>query len=261
VILIDDPDDTRLQAFRLNERGLMPRPDRRRDAGTGLFLAEGDLVVERALAAGCEPVAALVDPLRVPDVAHRLGIELYGAGTNVRRLATGLGMPHPIIALFRRPPRPTVAQVAAGAHRLLIVEALDNPSNVGAIVRSAVAFAWDGLVLDATSADPLARRSLRVAMGTAFSLPHARSNDLAADLVGLDDFAHYALTPATDAIDIETLVPAARCTLIVGSERAGLSDEVLAVATARVRIPIADGVDSLNAAAAVAIACWSLRAR
>jgi tRNA G18 (ribose-2'-O)-methylase SpoU len=260
MIVIDDPDDARLQAFRFHERGLASRPERRNDRGAGLFVAEGDLVVERALAAGCEPVAALVDPARVPAVAHRLDIELYGAGAAVRRRVTGSGVPLPIIALFRRPPRPSVAQVAASAHRLVVLEAVDNPANVGAIVRTAAAFGWDGLVLDATSADPLARRALRVAMGTVFALPHARSVDLAADLVGLSDFAHYALTPASDATPIDEIEPAARCTLLIGSERAGLSRELLDLATLTLRIPIAAAIDSLNAAAAAAVACWALRA-
>ena len=100
----------------------------------------------------------------------------------VRRVVTGLGYPHRIVALFERPARPTVAELADTADRLVVLEAVDNPANVGSVIRNAAAFGWDGLILDHTSADPLARRSLRVAMGTAFALPHARTRHLADEL-------------------------------------------------------------------------------
>ena len=257
-IRVDDPDDPRFRQFRLNERGLASRADKRNDAGAGRFLAEGDLVVERALAAGCVPVAALVDPDRVPEIADRLECPVYCGGDEVRRIVSGLGMPQAVIALFRRPARPSVAELAATAHRIVVLEAVDNPANVGAIIRNAAGLGWDGLVLDHTSADPLARRSLRVAMGTAFALPHARTTDLAGELAQLAGFTLYAMTPAADAIDLSEVATPARAAVLIGSERAGLSSELLDLAQP-VRIPMAAGVDSLNAAAASAIACWALR--
>ena len=259
VIEIQDPDDPRFRQFRLNERGLASRAEKRDDAGAGLFLAEGDLVVERAIAAGCRPLAALVDIERVPDIAAALDCPVYGGGHEVRQVVSRLSIPLSIVTLFHRPARPTVAALASNANRLVVVEAVDNPTNIGSIIRNAAALGWDGLILDHTSADPLARRSLRVGMGTVFSLPHARTSSLAADLQALDDFEIYAMTPAADAAPLGTIQPGPRVAVLIGSERSGLSDEVLAISTP-VRIPMADGVDSLNAAAATAVACYALRA-
>jgi tRNA G18 (ribose-2'-O)-methylase SpoU len=263
MIVVDDPDDDRFAQFRLNERGLASRADKRDDAGAGRFLAEGDLVVERALDAGCVPIAALVDAVRVPDVADRLGSSgapLYTGGDEVRRIVSGLGMPQPIIALFHRPARPSVAELAGRCRRIVVLEAVDNPANVGAIIRNAAGLGWDGLILDHTSADPFARRSLRVAMGTAFALPHARTTTLVDDIAGLVDVDLYALTPQHDALSLDAVDPGDRAAILIGSERSGLSDALSGLATA-VRIPMRGGVDSLNAAAATAIACWELRIR
>ncbi len=178
LIEVGAADDPRLAEFRFNERGLASRTDKRDDTGAGLFLAEGDLVVERALAAGCRPYAGLADGNRIPPVAERLiaaGADVYVGGDELRQMVTGLGIPHPIVALFHRPPRPAAGELLARCERLVIVEGVDNPANVGGIVRNAAGLGWDGLLLDHTSADPLARRALRVAMGTAFTLPHART--------------------------------------------------------------------------------------
>ncbi len=176
VIRIEDPDDPRYRQFRLNERGLASRTDKRDDAGAGMFLAEGDLVVERALAAGCRPVAALVDIERVPPVAAELalpGLRRRGRGPPGRLAPRRAAVHHhalPTTTRGRRWPN-----WPADATRLVVVEGVDNPSNIGSIIRNAAALGWDGLILDHTSADPLARRSLRVAMGTVFALPHART--------------------------------------------------------------------------------------
>lgn len=265
-IAIEDPDDPRLAPFRLNERGLANRVQRRDDAGAGWFLAEGDLVVERALDAGCEPVLALADAGRRPAVVERLldHVDVHVGGEAVRRMVTGLGMPHPVIALFRRPARPEAAELAARTRRLVVLEAVDNPANVGSVVRNAAALGWDGLIEDHTSADPLSRRSLRVAMGTAFSLPHARTEDLVALMAAIvADTDLLALTPAADADDIDRvaarLSPERPRAVLIGSERTGLSEGLLGLAHHRVRIPMTGGVDSLNAAAATAIACHVLR--
>ncbi|MEZ5295779.1 MAG: RNA methyltransferase [Ilumatobacteraceae bacterium] len=166
-------------------------------------------------------------------------------------------MPHPIVCLFHRPARPSPSELATRCERLVIVEGVDNPANVGAIVRNAAGLGWDGLLLDHTSADPLTRRALRAAMGTVFSLPHARTTDLLGALGDLDGFDLYALTPAADAIDLRDIRPSGRRAVLIGSERAGLSEAVLA-ATTPVRIAMAGGVDSLNAAAATAVACFAL---
>ena len=260
LIPVADRDDERLAPFRLNERGLASRSDKRDDAGSGLFLAEGDLVVERALAAGCRPHLGLADGTRIPQVADALlaaGADVFVGGDDVRAFVTGLGMPHPIVALFHRPARPDPATLAASSDRLVIVEGVDNPANVGSIVRNAAALGWNGLLLDHTSADPLARRALRVAMGTAFAIAHARSTDLAAEIEAMQDRTIYSLTPDPAAADIRSVSPTGARAVVIGSERSGLSADILAITTP-VRIPMSAGVDSLNAAAAAAIACYAL---
>lgn len=287
IIPVDDPDDARLAPFFANERHLATRAQRRDDVGAGLFLAEGDLVVERALDAGCEPVAVLADGAAPPPVTDRIAergdVDVFIGGENLRRAITGLGVIHPVVGIFRRPARPPAAALVSAATRLVVVEGVDNPTNIGSIVRNAAAFGWDGLLLDHTSADPLARRSLRVAMGTAFSLPHARTGDLVGALTAAiaSGTTVLALTPGggesshrapdgdvgnvgdirNEILDIGALDLAdhVRRAVLIGAEREGLSQGLLRLATHRVRIPMADRVDSLNAAAATAVACYALR--
>lgn len=269
IIAVTSLEDPALAEFRLNERALSNRAERRNDAGAGRFLAEGDLVVERALDAGCRPVMVLADAGRLPSLVQRLingdqvaggPIDVYAGDETVRRMITGLGVPHRIVALFQRPPRPHAAELLKSSQRIIVLDGVDNPANVGAIIRNAAALSFDAVITDHSSADPLSRRSLRVAMGTAFTLPHARTSDLPQLLKDAGTgIAMIALTPdpTAPAIDEIRLDHERRCVLI-GSERSGLSPEVLALATHRVRIPMASGVDSLNAASATAIACYLL---
>ena len=262
MIVIDDADDPRLAGFRRNERGLASRRQRRDDGGDGLFMAEGDLVVERALDAGCGAVAVLVDAAKPPSIVGRIsdGVPIYAGGDRVRAMVTQLGVPQGIVAIFERPQRISVERLRQQATRLVVVEAVDNPINVGSIVRNAIALGWDGMIFDYTSADPLSRRSLRVSMGQAISFPAARTTDLPADLRSLADcgFTVCALTPSQGAGDIGTLAITEKMAVVIGSERSGLSEASLAASTHRARIPMADGVDSLNAAAASAVACYAL---
>jgi tRNA G18 (ribose-2'-O)-methylase SpoU len=263
VIQVDDADDPRLANFRRNERGLASRRQRRSDEGDGLFMAEGDLVVERALDAGCTAVAVLIDGSKPPPVVARFGpdVPVYAGGDDVRTMVTQLGVPQGIVALFARPARPNGALLARQCTRLIVVEAVDNPINVGSIVRNAVALGWDGMIFDYTSADPLSRRSLRVSMGQAIGFPAARTTDLPGELRNLAaaGFAVCALTPAADAEGIDVVAATDKMAIVIGSERSGLSAAALAASMHRVRIPMAAGVDSLNAAAASAIACYALR--
>ena len=249
--------------FRLNERGLANRLQRRDDGGDGLFMTEGDLVVERALEAGCVPAMALVDAQRPPAVTERLLglVPVYAGGDRMRASITKLGMPYSIVALFERPARATVAELASSASRLVLAEAIDNPLNIGSIVRNALGMGWQGLVFDATSCDPLARRSMRVSMGHALHLPHARTDDMVGAVHRLvaDGWTVVALTPADDAVPLDQVEPTDRVALLVGAERVGLTEEAMAAATVRASIPMHAGVDSLNVAAATAIATWHLR--
>ena len=228
-------------------------------------MAEGDLVVERALDAGCRAVVALVDADRPPPITDRLpaDVPVYAGGDDVRAMVTQLGAPQGIVALFARPPRRSATELGDLATRIVAIEAVDNPINVGSIVRNAIALGWDGMIFDYTSADPLSRRSLRVSMGQAIGFPAARTTSMPDELRRLVQigFVVCALTPSADAGDIDSISASARMCIVIGSERAGLSAESLASSTHRVRIPMAPGVDSLNAAAASAIACYALRAR
>ncbi len=223
-------------------------------------------MVERALAAGCVPVVALVDDLRPPPVAHVLAttVAVYAGGERVRSMVTQLGVPNAVIAIFQRPSRPSVADLAARSRRLVVVEAVDNPANIGAIVRNAAGLGWDGLVLDTTSADPLARRSTRVSMGHAVAFPHARTPDIVVALRTIIDAGFVVVALAIDGeFDIGEITASIgghpdRLAVCVGAERAGLSPEALACATYRARITMHAGIDSLNVAAATAIACHVL---
>ncbi|HEY4331530.1 MAG TPA: RNA methyltransferase [Ilumatobacteraceae bacterium] len=265
MIVIDDPDDERVAAFRVRDRALNTRADRREVVAAGLFVAEGDLVVGRALDAGCTPVSALVDATLAPPVMGRLGpdVVVYGASEAVRSRAMGLGVALSIVALFRRPAPADVDSIAS-RQRVVAIEAIDNPVNIGTVVRSAVALGWDGLLLDRTSADPLARRALRVSMGNTFGLPFARATDLVAVVTAARQRGALvvALTPSPSARPLRTIAPEfdQPVMLLLGSERGGLSADLLDAASLHACIPMTAGVDSLNAAAAAAIACYALSA-
>ena len=264
LILIEDPLDPRIAPFHLRERGLNTRANRREHVAAGYFVAEGDLVVERALNAGCIAHAAFVDSVNPPLVTGRFddGVVVYAATEEIRRVGMGLGVPLSIVALFHRP-TPTDPMSLLRGQRVLALEGVDNPVNVGAVVRSAAALGWNGLLLDRTSADPLARRALRVSMGIAFSMPFARAPDLASTIRHARDAGTLivALTPTRNSVPLHAILPGKDqpVILLIGSERTGLSRELLDAASIRSDIPMAAGVDSLNAAAAAAVACYSLR--
>jgi tRNA G18 (ribose-2'-O)-methylase SpoU len=263
---LTDPSDPRLDWFRRPDRQLSDRIERRDDRGAGLFVAEGDLVVSRALAARCRPVSALADDDVDPSLLATLAetSEVLVADEDLRRAVTGFGVVHRIIALFERPPRPDPVQLVAATGRLVVAEAVDNPVNIGSVVRNAAALGWDSLLLDHTSADPLARRALRVAMGTTFALPHARTTDLVGVLGSAvaDGLVLVALTPDPEASDLRLiaaeLAQTPRLGILIGAERSGLSGALLDLASYQAQIPMHSGVDSLNAAAAAAIACYAL---
>lgn len=266
---ITDADDTRVAAFRLNERGLNPRTNRRENTPAGLFVAEGDLVVERALAAGCAPVSLLASAAFTERVGALLDAsgataDVFVASDDVRRTVTGLGVPLDVVGLFERPTLEPADQVVARARRVVVIDRVDNPTNVGAIVRSVAALGADALLLDRTSADPLTRRALRVSMGTAFTLPTARVTDAAEalEILHAAGFVTVALTLAPDSIDIADVTAMtsdrAGVALLLGAERTGLDPATQEACTHRAVIPMQAGVDSLNVAAASAVAAYAL---
>ena len=277
LIYVDSLDDQRLDRFRLRERELRPRNIPARVFKTmqtgeaekitlGMFIAEGDLVVERALSAGCRLVEALTDAASPSALVQNIdaSIPIYAAHADVRKTLTGMGVALDIMGLFERPSPLKLDELLATARHLLIVEDVDNPTNIGAIIRSAAAFGIDGVILDRNSADPLARRALRVSMGTAFSMRYSRVTDASSTLIVLRDAGYIVcgLTPRSDALSIREvgagLPQDAKVAIVLGSERAGLSPEALTAVNFMVKIPMADGVDSLNVAAAAAVACHAL---
>ena len=264
LVPISRADDPRLDVFRLNERQLFPRDQRRDPAEHGLFVAEGDLVVERAFAAGCEPVALLCSE-RYAESLGNAQCEVFVGDIETRREVTGLGVPLDALGVFRRPAPTEIDRLLTHSRRLVALEAVDNPTNVGSVVRSASALGWDGLLLDWTCADPFARRALRVAMGTSFSLAHTRAQpdtDII-DAMSRAGLTTVALTPNPEADDIRDVaqreeIRRGRVAIILGAERTGLSTRALDGSKIRVRIPMHAGVDSLNIATAAAIALFAL---
>lgn len=269
---IIDADDPRVAPFRLNERGLNPRSIRRENTPPGLFVAEGDLVVERALIAGCRPVSLLASATFTERVGHMLQAagataDVFVASDDIRSAVTGLGVSLDVVGLFERPVAQTAAQVVARASRVVVIDQVDNPTNVGAIVRSVAALGADALLLDRTSADPLTRRALRVSMGTAFTLPTARAETALDALAVLHaaGFVTVALTLAHDSVDLAEvatrIADAEGIALLLGAERSGLDPSTQAACSHRAVIPMLAGVDSLNVAAASAVAAYALLAR
>lgn len=260
IIPIDDPDDPRVAAFRARDRQLAPGQPKV-EAPLGLFVAEGDLVVLRAIELGYEPCAVLCGP-RIPDsIISGVddSIPVYTATLALRELLTGYGVQLDVIGLFHRREPEAVEAVLRRSRRIVVLEAVDNPVNLGVIARTAAGLGFDALAFAATSADPFARRAVRTSMGATLALSCVRYESLDQ----LDGFVTVALTPDESAADLDSLhfAPTARVALLLGEERMGLRAETLAAADHMVRIPMHLGVDSLNVAAAAAIACYALRRR
>lgn len=269
IVTVNDAADPRLDAFRWRERQLTTIAQRRSTDDLGSFIAEGDLVVERALEAGHAPDVVLCDPKcaeRFDAAVTAAGGTVIVAPADVRRDVTGLGVPLDAIGVFHRPALPDADSLVSASTRIIVVDCVDNPSNVGSIVRTAAALGWDAMLLDRTSADPFARRALRVSMGTTFRLPFARIDDVPRTLAALTDggFEVIGLTPHDPNRTVVSLAqatpaPDTKRALVLGSERQGLSDATLDACSLLASIDMAPGVDSLNVATAAAIACWALR--
>jgi tRNA G18 (ribose-2'-O)-methylase SpoU len=269
---IDDPRDPRIAHFvGLRDRELA----RRVPAGEpGVFIAEGDIVAERAIRAGYAPRAVLVDATRTDPLPAGIGTEVsvYAAAPAVLQRITGLGVHRGLLACFdRRPPRPA-AEVLGGARRVVVLERVSNPTNLGVILRSAAGLGMDAVLLDPTCSDPLYRRTARVAMGEGYGFPWAWVPRLPAglDVLRAHGFSLIALTPDAGAVPVDQLpldelsLDGAgdpgfdRVALLFGAEGPGLSPETLAAADVRAGIPMRGGVDSLNVGVAAGIAFWVL---
>lgn len=258
---IDSPDDTRIADYRaLTDVALRTRFE----PPHGLFIAEGELVLRRALRAGYRLRSVLVDAKRIDQLSDldTGGVPVYAATPDVLRGVTGFHVHRGVLASFHRRPLSPPAEVMAGADRLVVLEDVNNHTNLGAIFRAVAGLGFDAVLLSPSCADPLYRRSVRVSMGEVFAVPYARLSEWPTDLKLVRDsgFVLVALTPGDDAVRIDTLDAAvrARPALLLGAEGEGLSAPALSASDLRVRIPMNRGVDSLNVAAATAVALWEL---
>ena len=252
---IEDPADPRVADYvDLND------PDLRRRVETagGYFIAESPLVVRRLLATGRSVRSVLVTPEQhdaLADAFAGLAAPVYVAPVSVLRRVVGFDLHRGAVAAADRWSPPAVAGVLAGAAVVAVCERVNDHENLGVLFRSAAALGVDAILLDPECADPLYRRTVRVSIGHAITLPWTRIDSLA-DVAG---FTTVALTPAPDAVDLAEFVWPERTALLLGAEGPGLSDDWLAAADARVRIPMAAGSDSLNVATAAAIAFYAAR--
>ena len=274
VVRVTDPADPRLSDYTdLTDVRLRTA----REPAEGLYMAESSTVIRRALEAGHRPrsflmadrwLESMTDVLESGDVPP--GTPVYLADETVLKQVTGFHLHRGALAAMHRPELPSVhelvttARGGAGARRVAVLEDLVDHTNVGAIFRSAAALGVDAVLVSPRCADPLYRRSVRVSMGTVFQVPWTRLGSWPGGLHALQDdgFTVAALALAEDAVSLDDLVadPPKRLAMVLGTEGDGLSRGAVAAADVVVTIPMAGGVDSLNVAAASAVAFWATRA-
>ena len=256
---ISDPADPRLGDYR-DLRDVELR--KHLESEHGLFLAEGEKVVRRAVEAGFPPRSFLMAPRwleGLADVLERSDAPCYVMPEALAEEVTGFHVHRGALASLQRRPLPSVDSVLAGARSVLVLEDIVDHTNVGAIFRSGAALGFDAVLLAPRCADPLYRRSIKVAMGAVFSLPFARLEEWYDALPQLSaaGFTTIALTLAEDATPIEDAVAGLdRVALVLGSEGHGISPRWQQAADRRAIIPMRAGIDSLNVAAATAVACY-----
>ena len=253
---------------RLTENQLLNRHEPEK----GLFIAESPKVVERALDAGYTPVSLLLERKHIEGEARNIvarcdDIPVYTADFDVLTRLTGFQLTRGVLCAMHRPPLPTAEEICANARRIAILENVMNPTNVGAIFRSAAALNFDAVLLTPACSNPLYRRAVRVSMGTVFQIPWTFlgtevSEACPTDLnlikkLGFQTVA-MALTDRSISIKDPCLASMDKLAVILGTEGEGLADSTIANCDYTVRIPMAHGVDSLNVAAASAIAFWQL---
>jgi tRNA G18 (ribose-2'-O)-methylase SpoU len=265
---ITDPSDPRVREYvALTDLALRTRSE----PALGVYLAESEKVIRRALAAGHRPISYLMAPRWLADLddlvtaAESSGVPVYVGEPDVLEALTGFHLHRGAIAAMHRPPLPDLADVLRGAQRVAVLEDIVDHTNVGAAFRSAAALGVDAVLVTPRCADPFYRRSIRVSMGTVFQVPWTRIEPWPAGLKSLQDngFTVAALTLAEDAVSLDRLADDLpdRLALVLGTEGDGLSARATAAADLRVRIPMGGGVDSLNVAAAAAVAFYATRPR
>ena len=241
----------------------------------GLFIAEGVTVIGHALDAGYRIASLLMERRHIAGKAAGLiarcgDVPVYTADSRTLEQLTGFALTRGVLAAFYRPELPTLSQVCAGARRVAVLEGLNDPTNVGAVMRSAAALGMDAVLLTPNCCDPLHRRAVRVSMGTVFQAPWTRIGQQAQDwpeagmtLLREMGFATVAMALSEDSVEIDDpcLAREERLAVILGAEGDGLAKTTIARCDYTARIPMLHGVDSLNVAAASAVAFWQLRRR
>lgn len=267
LIAVHDPTDPRIDVFQgLRDKSLRLRREGPDGDLAGIFIAEGDLVIKRAITAGYRLQSALVDAKRKQPLPAQLDdVDVFAASDSVLQHIAGYHSYRGALGCFYRKQLPTPqALLNEPLHKsFVVVEGVNNPTNLGTIIRCAAGLDIDALFLSPDSIDPLSRRCCRVSMGEGFSLPYARFNDIGEGLVSMRDsgIEVLAMTPDEGATDLATLsyLSTDRVAVMLGAEGSGLSESALALATRRLQIPMSGTSDSLNVGSAAAIAFYALR--
>ena len=266
IVEITDFSDPALDVYaRLTEAQLLNRFE----PAKGMFIAESPKVIHRALDGGCEPVSLLMERKDIDGSAREIlarcpDIPVFTADEEVLCNLTGYHLTRGVLCAMRRPKLPTMEEICREASRVVVLENVQNPTNVGAIFRSAAALGMDAVLLTPGCSNPLYRRSARVSMGTVFQIPWAYTGDWPEagmrqlKVLGFKTAA-LALSDNSVSIDDPNLMAEERIALLLGSEGDGLTDTTIASCDYTVKIPMYHGVDSLNVAAASAVAFWQLR--
>ena len=272
IIKITDFSSQELDLYaRLSENDLLSRHEPEK----GMFIAESPKVIERALDSGCVPVSILVEKKHIDreakNIISRCGdIPVYTAEFDVLTQLTGFQLTRGMLCAMLRPELPSVEEVCANARRIAILENVVNPTNIGAIFRSAAALNIDAMLLTPACSNPLYRRAIRVSMGTVFQIPWTFIGDETSKwpLEGIQRLhelgfktAAMALNDNSVSIEHPQLMKEEKLAIILGTEGDGLADKTIADCDYTVKIPMSHGVDSLNVAAASAVAFWQLGAR
>lgn len=261
---IESIDDPRVRCFAsLTDNQLRLRLDMDR----AMFIAESPKVITTALDSGFEPVAILCERRHLDGDAAQIvkrceDVDVFTGTREVLSGLTGYTLTRGVLCAMCRPDKLSVSQVVEGAHRVVVLDGVSDTTNIGAIFRSAAALGVDGILLTRQSCDPFNRRAIRVSMGSVFRIPWTYCDDPVGELRS-QDFTIIAMALRDDALSLDdpALLSIDRLALIMGTEGDGLSQTVIDSADMTVRIPMAHGIDSLNVAAATAVAVYTLRRR